>query len=237
MRPPVPRQALHQGRAGQDEVEAGQEGDPGGQPRGDGAGGERREPGRLAGEGGVPAGEEPDVLGDQDQRPGRGLGQGQAVHHLGPRQPAIVGDGALGDERQHRVGPAEGDEGCLGEEHRDVGEGSLAGESEHKADRNDPERGEDQGQDREPPHDGAHADGGGRLRIGRGGMGGRRDDHAQPVGDEADQEGRADDPRKSDPQQAQAHEGPDGQGPGQRRLQRAPSDPQTCRGHQGHDDR
>ncbi len=147
-----------------------------------------------------------------------------------------MGDGALGHERQHGVGPAEGDEGRLSEEDGDVGEGPLAGESQHEADWADPERREDQGQDREPPDDGAHADGGGRFRVGRRGVGGWGDDCAQPVGDQADQKRGADDPRKTDPQQAKAHEGPDGQAPGQRRLQRTASDPHACRGHQGHDD-
>ena len=49
--------------------------------------------------------QEPNKLGDHDQRTGCGLGQSQTVEHLSGFDPAVVFDRLLGDISQHGIGP------------------------------------------------------------------------------------------------------------------------------------
>ena len=58
----------------------------------------------------LPAADEADELQQHDQRAGRGLGKGEAAHHLRMRKPAVGLDGLLRDIGQHGVGSAEGHE-------------------------------------------------------------------------------------------------------------------------------
>jgi hypothetical protein len=58
----------------------------------------------------LPAADEADELQHHDERAGRGLGEGEAAHHLRMRKPAVGFDGLLRDIGQHGVSSAEGDE-------------------------------------------------------------------------------------------------------------------------------
>src|SRR5918998_1698005 len=60
--------------------------------------------------------DKPDVLGDHDERPRRGLGEAEALHHLVRCQPPVVMDRHLRDVTQYRVRPPEGHEGGPREE-------------------------------------------------------------------------------------------------------------------------
>ena len=64
----------------------------------------------------VVGGDEADEGVDHDQRARGGLAEGQAGDHVLGGKPAVVVDGGVGDERQHRVGAAEGDQRGDGEE-------------------------------------------------------------------------------------------------------------------------
>ena len=72
----------------------------------------------------------------QDQRPGRGLGHGEAVQHLAGLQPAQRLHGLLGDVGEDGVGAAEGHHRHLGEEHGHRGRRRSAGaEDRHQQQR------------------------------------------------------------------------------------------------------
>ena len=85
-------------------------------------------------------------LGHHDQRPGRGLGEPQAVQHLAGREPAVGLDGGLGDVGEHRIGAAEGHHRHLREEQRDLGEDVARPEGHgQQRRRHEPQREEDGG--------------------------------------------------------------------------------------------
>src|SRR5215216_3638776 len=64
------------------------------------------------GDGVVVRPDKPDVLGDHDERPRRGLGEPQSLHHLVGREPPVMVDRYVRYVAQNRVRAAEGDEGC-----------------------------------------------------------------------------------------------------------------------------
>ena len=116
----VAAQPLDVRRAEEDEDEAGDEGDPGGEQRAEDGGHPRVERAGVA----VGA-EERDELHDHDQRAGRRLGERQAAHHLPRRQPPVDLDGLLRHVGQHGVRPAERDQGGAGEEQPLLGEHAV----------------------------------------------------------------------------------------------------------------
>ena len=67
-------------------------------------------------------GEKADELGDQDQRPRRGLGEPKSVEHLAGGQPAMRLHDVLRHVGEHRIGAAERHHSELGEEQRDLGQ-------------------------------------------------------------------------------------------------------------------
>ncbi|MNL20188.1 hypothetical protein D3C87_1414230 [compost metagenome] len=104
---------FHQRPAGEDEQERRQEGEPGDQCRGNGAGDKsliRAEHLKHI------TTDKPDERHHHDQRAGGGFTERQAVDHLRRRQPAVMTDRALIHIRQHGVGAAERQQRSLGEE-------------------------------------------------------------------------------------------------------------------------
>ena len=133
---PVAAQPLHVRRAEEHEQEARHEGHPGDQQRGE----RRRRPTGRARRVAVGA-EERHELHDHDQRSGRGLGQGQAAHHLPRRQPAVDLHRLLGDVGEHGVRPAEGHDRGAGEEQPLLGEHAVpSGQQRHGGDRHAPDQ-------------------------------------------------------------------------------------------------
>ena len=123
-------------RAEQDEQEARHERHPGGEQRREDGG----DPGvEVAG---VAVGaDEGDELHHHDQRPGSGLGQGEAADHLARGEPAVDVDGLLRDVGEHGVGAAEGDDRGAGEEQALVDEDAGPAESDRRqGDGREPQR-------------------------------------------------------------------------------------------------
>ncbi|MNS68041.1 hypothetical protein D3C72_1013070 [compost metagenome] len=104
---------FHEGRAGQDEDERGQESKPAGDERAAHA----RQPQLLSRHGMAPAADKTDEGDDHDQRAGRRFAQRQAIHHLRARDPVVVVGGALHQVGQHGIRAAKREQGRLAEKH------------------------------------------------------------------------------------------------------------------------
>ena len=117
----VGAQLLDERRAGEDPQHRRREGDPGGHGRAEDAGGDGRERRGVA-----KGGEEADELRDQDQRPGRRLGEAEAVDHLRRGHPVMGLDRLLRHVGEQRIGAAEAHHRELGEERADAHEHMVA---------------------------------------------------------------------------------------------------------------
>jgi len=131
------------GGAGEDPQEAGREGHPQGH--------------RSAGDTAPDAahfaigGEEAHELGDEDERPRRGFGQGQAVDHFGGAEPAFALHRRLRHVGEHRIGAAEGDHGEFREEDTDLGQHMMRTQQKcQRGERYKPHRAPDRHRSQQP---------------------------------------------------------------------------------------
>ena len=157
---------------------------------------------------------------DQDQRPRRGLGEAERVHHFRRRHPAVGLDHLLRHIGQHRIGAAEGHHRKFREKYADVDQNMMRAEHHRReGDRRPPDHETGDAGDRElpPPVAGIFGD---VMRIG-----GKAEQIGTRPGDDVTGQRRGDnDQRKRRGEKEDADERQGRERNQQRRLQGALTD-------------